>query len=193
MKYFILAFVAIVFARSLHAQNVYSEQNNFRKADSVAALYPHHSLQNLKALADKLTVPLSTEQEKFHAIYFWITHNIENDYGDYLQNKKMREKLNNNPKALKEWNRKFTVQVFNKLLNEHKTVCTGYAYLMKELAYHAGLSAVIVDGYGRTSQSNIGRPGYINHSWNAMQIDGQWYSCRNLMMCILWQILHSLF
>ncbi len=56
-------------------------------------------------------------------------------------------------------------------------MCTGYAYLMKALAYHAGLSAVIVDGYGRTAQSNIGAPGYINHSWNAMRIDGQWYFC----------------
>ncbi len=177
MKSSMLVFAFIIFACALHGQDNDSEQNNFRKADSVAALYPHHSLQNLKTLADKLTIPLTTEQEKFRAIYFWISHNIENDYEYYVQNKKMREKLNNNNEALTEWNRKFRLQVFNKLLKEHKTVCTGYAYLMKELAYHAGLSAVIVDGYGRTSQSNIGGPGYVNHSWNAIQINRQWYLC----------------
>ncbi|HOX82974.1 MAG TPA: transglutaminase domain-containing protein [Chryseolinea sp.] len=177
MKLYLLTLVIIVFASGIHAQNVSSEQNDFRKADSVAALYPDHSLQNLKTLADKLTLPLSTEVEKFRAIYFWISHNIENDYEYYVKNKKTREKLNDNPEALKEWNRKFSVQVFNKLLKEHKTVCTGYAYLMKELAHHAGLSAVIVDGYGRTAQSNIGGPGYANHSWNAIQINGQWFLC----------------
>jgi hypothetical protein len=177
MKTFILVIAAGVFVCNLYAQEIYSEHSNFRKADSVAALYPHHSLENLKTLADKLTIPLSTELEKFRAIYFWISHNIENDYEYYVQNKKMREKLNNDAEALQEWNRKFRIQVFDKLLKEHKTVCTGYAYLMKTLAYHAGLTAVIVDGYGRTAQSNIGGPGYANHSWNAMKINGQWYLC----------------
>jgi len=174
VRFFVLAIFILFFASTLQAQIV---SHNFRKADSVAALYPGHSLQNLKALADKLTTPLNTEQEKFRAIYFWISHNIANDYSYYMRNKKMREKWRDNPEALKEWNRKFATQVFNKLLKEHKTVCTGYAYLLRELAYHAGLTAVIVDGYGRTAQSNIGGPGYVNHSWNAIQIDNQWYLC----------------
>jgi len=170
-----LAFTIFIFAFSCtQGQSVTA---NYRKADSVASLYPGHSLQNLKALADKLTTPLNTQQEKFRAIYFWVSNNIDNDYSYYLRNKKKREKWRDNPEALKEWNRKFSAQVFNKLLKEHKTVCTGYAYLIRELAYHAGLTSVIVDGYGRTAQSNIGWPGYVNHSWNAIQIDNQWYLC----------------
>jgi hypothetical protein len=62
-------------------------------------------------------------------------------------------------------------------LKEHKTVCTGYAYLVKELAYHAGLNCKIIDGYGRTAQANVGGPGIVNHSWNAVQLDNKWYLC----------------
>ncbi len=51
----------MVFACNLHAQAIHAEHNNFLRADSVAALYPHHSLANLKTLADKLTGSLSTE------------------------------------------------------------------------------------------------------------------------------------
>lgn len=61
MKFFIIAFTAMVFACNLHAQAIHAEHNNFLRADSVAALYPHHSLANLKTLADKLTGSLSTE------------------------------------------------------------------------------------------------------------------------------------
>ena len=173
----LIAFSIIAFATCVNAQKPRTDKYNFRKADSVAALYPNHSLQNLPALARKLTGSLTTEQEKFRSIYSWISQNIGNDYEFYTRNKKKREKLDDNPEALKEWNEKFRTRVFTKLLKEHKTVCTGYAYLMRELSYHAGLTAVIVDGYGRTSQSNIGGKGYANHSWNAIQIDGEWYLC----------------
>ncbi len=56
-------------------------------------------------------------------------------------------------------------------------MCTGYAYLVKELATHAGLSCVIVDGYGRNSQANVRGPGQPNHSWNAVGLNDKWYLC----------------
>lgn len=150
---------------------------DFGKADSVAALYPDYSLRDLRKLADRLTTPLSSDAEKFRAIYSWICSNVESDYQYYVTNKTKREKLHNNPEALKKWNKKFSTLVFKKLLNEKKTVCSGYAYLLKELAYSAGLSCVIIDGYGRTAEANIGGPGIANHSWNAIQLNGQWYLC----------------
>ncbi|MBA4058197.1 MAG: hypothetical protein C0490_26005, partial [Marivirga sp.] len=178
MKYTTCALLVIVFfSASLLAQPVGSKVVDFTKADSVAALYPNYSLKDLRNLANKLTIPLSTEEEKFRAIYFWICNNIENDYEYYVTNKHKREKLHNDPDALKEWNRKFSVLVFNKLLSEQKTVCSGYAYLFKELAFHAGLSCVIIDGYGRTAEANIGGPGIANHSWNAIQLNKKWYLC----------------
>ncbi len=178
MKYSSILFLVFVnFSASLYAQQVDFETTDFKTADSVAALYPGHSLRNLKILADKLTIPLSTEEEKFRAIYRWVCFNIEYDYQNYLTNKHKRDKLKNNTGELAQWNKKFSLVVFNKLLTEQKTVCTGYAYLIKELSYHAGLSCVIIDGYGRTTQANIGGAGIANHSWNAIQLNNKWYLC----------------
>lgn len=178
MKWFMLAVVAMfLFSTRLEAQLTDFESADFRKADSVAALYPHHSLDDLKELSDKLTRPFSAELDKFRAIYKWVCNNIKNDYGLYVQNKNKREKLKGRPEALREWNKKFGRRVMQKLRHEHKTICTGYAYLLKELAYHAGIRCEIIDGYGRTAQANIGGPGIANHSWNAVQLDKQWYLC----------------
>lgn len=169
----------IILGPSLHLQAQLSDFDNidFVKADSISSLYPSHSLADLGSLSNKLTVSLSTDVEKFRAIYKWVCLNIENDYDLYTRNKSKREKLNGKTEELRAWNEKFGPQVFKRLLNEHKTVCTGYAYLVKELAYHAGITCEIVNGYGRTAQANVGGPGIPNHSWNSVKLNNQWYLC----------------
>lgn len=159
---------------SLHAQVADFTNNHFEKADSVAALYPKHSLDDLRVLSHKLTKPLSSEVDQFRAIFKWVCDNIDNDYYSFVRNKKKRDHLKNEPKKLEEWNKKFSPLVYKRLVKEHKTVCTGYAYLIKELAYHAGLEAEIIHGYGRTAQSRNAEK-LPNHSWNAVKLDGKWY------------------
>ncbi len=149
--------------------------HDFTKADSIAALYPNHSLANLKILADKLTAPLPTEKEKFRAIFKWVCNNIETDYDFYVKSTAKRKQLQNQPEKLEKWNAESNRHFFQKLLKEQKTICTGYAYLVKELAFHAGLKCKIIDGYGRTPQANVGGTGIANHSWNAVELDHQWY------------------
>jgi hypothetical protein len=148
----------------------------FRKADSIAAFYHGHSLKNLKLLSDKLTATLSTEKEKFRVIYKWVCDNIDNDYALNVKNQQKRAQLKDET-SLIAWNRKANEQAFRNLIEQKKTVCTGYAYLVRELALQAGLTCKIVDGYGRTVQANIGGKGMANHSWNAVRLDGQWYLC----------------
>lgn len=177
MKIFVyIVLITVTCSVPLYARVSDFADVDFSKADSIAARYPRHSLRDLRALADKLTKPLSTDVEKFRAIYTWVCTNIANDYGLYLKNERQREKYTD-PVARQAWNREFSARVFEKLLHEHKTVCTGYAYLVKELAFHAGIKCVIVDGYGRTAQSNIRGEGIANHSWNAVQLNGKWYLC----------------
>jgi hypothetical protein len=177
MKNFALAFFVIfIFCERLFSQVADFESTDFSKADSVAALYHKHSLSDLRILADKLTKPLNTEQEKFRAIYSWVSNDIENDYTLYLESKRKREKLKDQQK-LEAWNKNFTIRVFKTLINEHRTVCSGYAYLVKELALHAGLSCAVIDGYGRTAHSNIGGKAIANHTWNAVELHGKWYLC----------------
>ncbi|MEM6831672.1 MAG: transglutaminase domain-containing protein [Bacteroidota bacterium] len=151
--------------------------SDFQAPDSIASHYFGHAIDDLRQLSYKLTGSLTTDLEKFRAIYKWVCDNVANDYGLYARNKHMRERFHEQPVKLKEWNKKFHSKVVDKLVKEQKTVCTGYAYLIKDLAYHAHITCEVVDGYGRTAHANIGGEGIPNHSWNAVRIDNKWYLC----------------
>ena len=149
--------------------------DGYAAADSLAAAYGGYAMTNLDSLAGKLTSPLSTQTAKFRAIYRWICDNIGYDHGMYVKNKRMRAKLVG--QELADWNSLISKKMFVELARRRRTVCTGYAWLVKELAVRAGISCVIVDGYGRNASSNFGGLGVPNHSWNAVQLDGLWYVC----------------
>jgi len=156
---------------------------DFKKADSIAALYKGEHLKNLPVLTHKLTANLPTEVEKFRAIYTWVSTNIENDYGAYLTTRKKRKKLANNKEAFLEWNTSFTPKVFKKLINDRKTACTGYAYLVREMAILADLNCKIVNGYGRTATVFLNKDSSPNHSWNSIELNGKWYFCEFTWFC----------
>lgn len=169
--------LAFFYITNLRAQTADFAGIDFTKADSIAQLYPGHSLQDLNLLSDKLTRSLTTEEEKFRAIYKWVCLNIDNDYRLFKKNQHKRKKLRNDPDELRKWNQKVSGEVFRTLVSKHRTVCTGYAYLIKALADFAGLPCEVIHGYGRTAQSNIGGEGIANHSWNAIRLHNNWYLC----------------
>ncbi|MFS4456448.1 transglutaminase domain-containing protein [Maribacter sp. 2304DJ31-5] len=150
---------------------------SFKKADSIALSYKGESLKNLPVLTHKLTVNLSTGVEKFRAIYTWVCTNIENDYDAYLKTKKKRKKLAENREAFLQWNNGFTPKVFKKLRSQRKTACTGYAYLIREMANLANINCKIIDGFGRTATLSLNTGSLPNHSWNTVKLNGKWYLC----------------
>lgn len=161
----------------VHGQRSDFNSIEFHKADSIALRHKGASLKNLPVLVHNLTINLPTEVEKFRAIYTWVCTNIENDYSAYQKTLKKRKKLLKNPEALTEWNDSFTPKVFNKLLNQRKTACTGYAFLIRELANLAGINCKIINGYGRTPTLVLDNSSIPNHSWNAVKLDDKWYLC----------------
>lgn len=162
-------------ALSAKAQVSDFKRVDFGRADSVARLYPGHSLNNLPDLAFKLTSSFEREEEKFRTLYVWICLNIRNDYSLYIRNKEQRMSAKSDTE-LDAWYAAFSKVIFDKLLNEHKTICTGYAYLLRELALAAGLTCVMVDGYGKTPGVRLYKE-YPNHTWNAVRLNGKWYLC----------------
>ncbi|WP_299273205.1 transglutaminase domain-containing protein [uncultured Psychroserpens sp.] len=150
---------------------------NFRKADSTAMACKDEGLYNLPQLTQKLTSHLDTDVERFRAIYLWVCTNIANDYSLYLKNKRKRYKFKNDSLKLSAWNDRFKKVIFRKLLKQKRTICTGYAYIVQELAKLANLDCEIVHGFGRTSMTDIERLNTPNHSWNAIQLNGKWYLC----------------
>lgn len=171
-----LIILAGLTANSLFGQVTDFAQTNFSRADSLAHLYPDHSLVDIQSLAEKLTASLTTDIEKFRALYLWVCLNIDNDYTLYHLNKLRREKIKDHD-ALKRWNKEFHALMMEVMLEKKRTVCTGYAYLVRELALYAGLSCVRIDGYGRTSRKGMGMQAIPNHSWNAVRLHDKWYLC----------------
>ena len=170
---FLITFVSI----NLQAQLSDFKNINFKEADSIANSYKGESLISLPILSYNLTNSLSTDVEKFRAIYIWVCSNIKNDYKAFLKNDNERRKYRNDSIKLEKWNEEFSKKVFAKLIKEQKTVCTGYAYLIKELSNYANINCEMINGYGRTAYESKEEYYIPNHSWNAVQLNNKWYLC----------------
>ena len=175
MRQLAIVILLIILSISLRAQQ--ADASLSRRADSVAALYSGHSLYQLKALADKLTTPFSADTDKFRAIYTWVCTNIATDYSSYRKSKYKRPNPESDPQKIRMWNQEFTSDVFRTLLTQHKTVCTGYAYLVCEFSRLAGIQCEMVNGYARTANSAQVLTNQPNHTWNAVWLNGSWKLC----------------
>jgi transglutaminase/protease-like cytokinesis protein 3 len=149
----------------------------FKNADEIAHAYKGNDLSNLPQLAHNLTDNLQSDVEKFRAIYTWVSTNIEGDYYGFKKNSAKRSKHQNDSLELDKWNKTYSSQVFKKLKKEKKTICTGYAYLVKSLANFANINCEIIDGFGRNESSEASKLKFPNHSWNAVQLNNKWYLC----------------
>ena len=161
----------------MYAQKSDFDKINFWKADYIANQHKGKDLYNLPLLTYGLTSSLNTEVERFRAIYLWVCHNIKGEYNLMNMNEHKRNKFKNNPKALQDWNNQIKKEVFKRLLEKKETLCTGYAYLIKELSNLAGLECEIIYGYGLANNVKFDNIDSPNHSWNAVKLDGKWYLC----------------
>ena len=159
----------------LNAQKSDFHHVNFDKADSIAHSFNNSRLNNLPLLAYSLTSKLDTQVEKFRVIYTWVCPNIESDrnFAEITINK--RKKFKNDSISFSNWNSQVQSGMFKKLLNDKKTICSGYAYLVKELSALANIPCEIVDGYSRTVNTNVNKIDIPNHSWNAVKLNNKWY------------------
>ena len=115
--------------------------------------------KSVEQLAVLLSQNANTEMEKARIIYAWITQHISYDVPAFLS------ALNNGdyPDVSPE-----------KVLGDRSTICSGYSNLYWALAEAMNLEAVIIDGYakGITNEQNNAE---VNHAWNGVKIDGNWY------------------
>ncbi|RKE95286.1 transglutaminase domain-containing protein [Ichthyenterobacterium magnum] len=173
MRYLFL----FIFAFQSNAQISDFGTVNFNEADKIALEYKNEKLNNLPELAYKLTANLDTDVERFRAIFMWVCGNIANDYRLFHKNMRKRQRYRDDSLKLKKWNDHFSKIVFKKLLKKNKTLCTGYAYLIKKLSVLANIDCEIVHGFARSSTTNVDRLDTPNHSWNAVKLNSKWYLC----------------
>ncbi|MEE9407015.1 MAG: transglutaminase domain-containing protein [Polaribacter sp.] len=174
MKY-LLAFVLLFITLQTNSQVSDFKNINFNKADNNAKKSKGRNLQNLPLLTYDLTSNLKTDVEKFRAIYKWICSNVKGDYNMHRKVRRKRNKYKNDSNSFLKWNKEYSKTVFKSLLEDKKTMCTGYAYLLKTMTSIANVDCKIINGYGRNNSANIGKLSIPNHSWNAVFLNNKWY------------------
>jgi hypothetical protein len=173
----IFVFISCFILKNVCAQISDFKSLDFTNPDKIAKLNTNENLDNLPLLAFKLTNNFDTDVEKFRAIYTWVATNIEADYNQDTKVTNKRRKFKNDSISYIKWNNDYKKIAFKKLLKHKKTICTGYAYLIKELCFLANIECEIIDGYGRNIFTNIDTLELINHSWNAVKLNNKWYLC----------------
>lgn len=171
-------FIALIFLSfQCYAQVSDFDNIDFQKADRMALECKQDGLDHMPELVHKLISELPTDVEKFRAIYRWVCGNVANDYRLYQKNMRKRQRFQNDSLKFNAWNEQFRKMSFQKLLKDQKTICTGYAYLLKELSRLANINCEVVNGFAKTSSINVDKMTTPNHSWNAVQLNGKWYLC----------------
>jgi transglutaminase/protease-like cytokinesis protein 3 len=174
----LLSFVLFLFLFSFSRAQVSDFKTiNFGKANNIANSHKGENLHDLSLLTYNLTNELTTDVEKFRAIYLWVCNNIESDYYYSLKIISKRKKYQNDSIKLIQWNETFKDITFKRLLNKKKTICTGYAYLIKQLANLSNIECEIINGFGITENLINSKTHFPNHSWNAVKLNNKWYLC----------------
>ena len=127
--------------------------------------YPekHFSLKKRRTidaeqLVKKLVKGKTGDQEKFDAIFTWVTTNIGYDLNEfYLPSAPVPGSI-------------------SRILKTRRTICLGYANLMDSLCKLAGITNVTVYGYAKDALFDVHDTIYThNHAWNAVKLDDLWY------------------
>jgi hypothetical protein len=123
------------------------------------------STVNVDELTAAVIKPARTDQEKARAIFVWITEYIAYDC-------QARSVLLRNPYVTPEEKAK-QVQT---TLRTRRGVCDDYCALFKAMCEKAGLEAVMIPGWAKTTMQEIGAPlaAREDHAWNAVRLQGQW-------------------
>jgi len=175
-RYLVLVFL-LFFPYLLFAQQK-ELSVDFSRADSVAMAVKYNG--DIFRLTRQLTDPFSSQLLKTRAIFKWITENIayDNKYFNKYNYKGREPKTyrcdedNQECEINKQvWENGYVMNV----LDKGKGVCEGYALLFKKMCTIAGIDAEMVTGYVRTEDYEVGTAGELDHAWNAVRINGNYY------------------
>lgn len=133
---------------------------------------------DVEALALRITEGRNTELEKVTAIFKWVTGNISYKVwpaGRAAVIGNLSRKLVQEPEIDDSPLKPLNERVAEAVLKRGTAVCDGYARLFASLCNYAGIRAEVIVGYARTGTNKPTKRFGVNHYWNAVQADGNWY------------------
>src|SRR5690606_727912 len=128
----------VVFFVLLLTETCAFSQTRLQEIDRIAISFKSDKKIPLERLTVMLTKYLKTDYEKTRVIYRWITNNIAYDC-------KLYHKSKNTGKSLK-FKKKTSI---DRVYRQKKSVCGGYAGLMKYMCDIAGIKCDIVTGIAK--------------------------------------------
>lgn len=152
-----VAFASAVLLLLTLAVRPASAQDRFTATDAYADAAPSSAEVSVPALSAYLARSGADDLTRVRAIYRWVTRHIAYDvagfragnYGDFTPEGVLRTRV---------------------------AVCEGYSRLTQALGVAMGLRVEMVKGWSKGYSYKPGErfDGPINHSWNAVKVDGQW-------------------
>ena len=150
-----------------------SAQNTFQEIDDESKKVRYKGDLNL--LVNELTSGIDDDIDKARAIYVWITENIGYDIKTYNKGKKrITFKCKSQMDcALKQI--EFENKLIERALRRKKAICSGYSLLFKRMCDLAKINCQVIDGYIKTKPTHAGRLGVLDHAWNRIEINNEFY------------------
>ncbi len=157
-----ITIILLLFCKSILAQEYY-------KVDSIVKTYS----PNIKTeeLAKQICKDFESEDLKARAIFTWVSNNVQYDVKKYLKVKRQKKKTKKS-KWINHY--QYEKSVSKKTLRKGKGICGDYAVLYKHLCDLTGVDCVVISGYSKTENKDIGRKFGEKHAWNAVMINGEW-------------------
>lgn len=152
----------------------FAQSKDFKKIDSIAKISKYEN--DLPKLVHNLTKDCKTETEKYRAIFIWITDNISYDYKTFNKHRKPITIKCKGKNDCDEKLAKVNEEIIDRVLYKKTAICDGYSKLFKRMCDIANLNCAIIDGYIKNSSFQIGTMGVLDHAWNTIKIDNEYYN-----------------
>ena len=151
------------------------ESLDFKDVDSFVLTVKYDN--DIVKLAKELTVNYAEDVYKVRALFKWVTNNIDYDYRFINSGRELKmpeceyENDNDCIQTVREWENNY----LKRILVRKKAICDGYAKLFKKLCNLNYIQCELINGYARTKPYQVGNNMPVNHAWNAVMIDADWY------------------
>jgi hypothetical protein len=149
------------------------DEANFPQIDSLSRRIEYKN--DLSKLTYELTKDYPGQLDKARAIFIWITDNIAYDYKAFNKHKIPKDIHCKSSDDCDAKRAASDDRYIDQVISKHKGVCQGYAMLFQKMCGYAGIQCSVVPGYVKTEPYELGKMGPLDHAWNAVVIDGNYY------------------
>ncbi|WP_422362177.1 transglutaminase domain-containing protein [Reichenbachiella sp.] len=150
MRYFLVISMIILFGSGNAQSNMFY------------GIIPDSTDHSYEALLNFVEHQYEEKEDIAKFFYYWMASNIS-----YNQNEANGVIDSSTSSQIKT-----PLEVFD----SKTAVCSGYSSLYKLFLNEFDIECEVVNGYAKRKQGVIDRSGMlVNHSWNAVQLDGKWF------------------